>query len=58
MLFIVLELVLSLVNLLGVTQSDPAVSNSSWSFFVVKCSKAALNEAAGCRLDLGFNCCG
>ena len=29
MLFIVLRLVLSPVNLLGVTQSDPAVSNSS-----------------------------
>ncbi len=49
MFFIVLQLVLSLVNLLSVTQSDPAVSNSSRFFSVVlKCSKAALNEAAGC----------
>ena len=31
MLFFVLRLGLSLVNLLGVTQSDPAVTNSSGS---------------------------
>lgn len=45
-LFIVQRLVVSLVNLPGVTQSDPAVS-TSLAFFVVKRSKAVCNEEAG-----------